>query len=62
MLNEPTVEKLKAMRLDALAAALVARETLNEQEVLEVTGLAPAPPRSVLWLRELNKVIRIARG
>jgi cell division protease FtsH len=29
--------------LDALAAALVARETLNEQEILEVTGLPPAP-------------------
>jgi cell division protease FtsH len=31
-------------QLDALAAALVARETLNEQEILEVTGLPPAPP------------------
>jgi len=31
-------------RLDALAQALVARETLNEQEILEVTGLPPAPP------------------
>jgi cell division protease FtsH len=30
--------------LDALAEALVARETLNEQEVLQVTGLPPAPP------------------
>jgi cell division protease FtsH len=30
--------------LDALAAALVARETLNEQEILEVTGLPAAPP------------------
>ena len=30
-------------QLDALAAALVARETLNEQEILEVTGLPPAP-------------------
>ena len=29
--------------LDALAEALVARETLNEQEILEVTGLRPAP-------------------
>ena len=26
-------------QLDALAAALLARETLNEQEILEVTGL-----------------------
>jgi cell division protease FtsH len=31
-------------QLDALAEALVARETLNEQEILEVTGLPPAPP------------------
>jgi cell division protease FtsH len=30
-------------QLDALAQALVARETLNEQEILEVTGLPPAP-------------------
>jgi cell division protease FtsH len=31
-------------QLDALATALVARETLSEQEILEVTGLPPAPP------------------
>jgi cell division protease FtsH len=31
-------------QLDALAEALVARETLNEQEILEVTRLPPAPP------------------
>src|SRR5918994_1645452 len=31
-------------QLDALAQALVARETLNEQEILEVTGLPPALP------------------
>jgi cell division protease FtsH len=30
-------------QLDALAAALVARETLNEQEILAVTGLPRAP-------------------
>ena len=30
-------------QLDALAEALLTRETLNEQEVLEVTGLPPAP-------------------
>ncbi|MGH7384645.1 MAG: ATP-dependent zinc metalloprotease FtsH [Candidatus Rokuibacteriota bacterium] len=30
-------------QLDALAEALLARETLNEQEILEVTGLPPAP-------------------
>jgi cell division protease FtsH len=31
-------------QLDALAAALVARETLSEQEILQVTGLPAAPP------------------
>jgi cell division protease FtsH len=30
-------------QLDALAEALLSRETLNEQEVLQVTGLPPAP-------------------
>ena len=30
--------------LDALVAALLERETLDEQEILEVTGLPPAPP------------------
>ena len=40
-------ERLLALHrkeLDALAQALVARETLNEQEILEATGLPPAPP------------------
>jgi cell division protease FtsH len=31
-------------QLDALAQALLQRETLDEQEILEVTGLPPAPP------------------
>jgi cell division protease FtsH len=30
-------------QLDALAQALLARETLDEEEILEVTGLSPAP-------------------
>lgn len=30
-------------QLDALVKALLVRETLNEQEILEVTGLPPAP-------------------
>ena len=30
--------------LDALAEALLKRETLDEQEILAVTGLKPAPP------------------
>ena len=29
--------------LDTLVEALLSRETLNEQEILEVTGLPPAP-------------------
>jgi cell division protease FtsH len=35
---------LHRKQLDALAEALLARETLSEQEILEVTGLPPAPP------------------
>jgi cell division protease FtsH len=30
--------------LEALARALLERETLDEKEILEVTGLPPAPP------------------
>jgi len=30
-------------QLDALAEALLARETLDEKEILQVTGLPPAP-------------------
>jgi cell division protease FtsH len=30
--------------LNALAAALLERETLDEEEILEITGLPPAPP------------------
>jgi cell division protease FtsH len=30
-------------QLDALVQALLARETLNEDQILEVTGLPPAP-------------------
>jgi cell division protease FtsH len=31
-------------QLDALAAALIARESLSEEEILQITGLPPAPP------------------
>jgi cell division protease FtsH len=31
------------VRLDALVAALMQRESLDEKEILEVTGLPPAP-------------------
>jgi cell division protease FtsH len=34
---------LHRKQLDALVQALMQRETLNEQEILEVTGLPPAP-------------------
>ncbi len=44
--HEQAKELLTAHRkqLDALADALLARETLNEVEILEVTGLPPARP------------------
>ena len=43
--HEQALRLLRAHRheLDALVAALLDRETLNEQEVLAVTGLSPAP-------------------
>jgi len=49
ILGESHDEALRLLRqhrrsLDALAAALMERETLDEQEILEVTGLPPAPP------------------
>jgi cell division protease FtsH len=37
-------------QLDALAEALVSRETLNEQEILKVTGLPPAPALETMML------------
>jgi cell division protease FtsH len=41
-------------QLDALAQALVARETLNEQEILEVTGLPRAPALETGMLHATN--------
>ena len=41
-------------QLDALAQALVARETLNEQEILEVTGLPRAPALETGMLSATN--------
>jgi cell division protease FtsH len=38
-------------RLDALAEALLARETLDEAAILEVTGLPAAPPLETAKLR-----------
>lgn len=44
--HQEALNLLKKYRaqLDALANALMARETLDEQEILQVTGLPPAPP------------------
>ena len=41
--GQASAERSTAQQLDALAEALLARETLDEQEILEVTGLPPAP-------------------
>jgi cell division protease FtsH len=38
-----TLLRAHRKQLDALVAALLARETLDEQEILDVTNLAPAP-------------------
>jgi cell division protease FtsH len=42
-------------QLDALAQALLSRETLNEQEILQVTGLPPAPPLEAARSRAASK-------
>jgi endonuclease/exonuclease/phosphatase family metal-dependent hydrolase len=42
-LEDKTKPKGRRKQLDALAEALLARESLNEQEILGVTGLPPAP-------------------
>ncbi len=43
--HQQAIKLLKKHRreLDALASALLERETLNDQEILEITGLPPAP-------------------
>jgi cell division protease FtsH len=44
--HDQAVQLLRKHRnaLDALVGALLERETLDEKQILEVTGLAPAPP------------------
>ncbi|HWL30427.1 MAG TPA: hypothetical protein VNQ97_16135, partial [Burkholderiaceae bacterium] len=41
-------------QLDALVEALLSRETLDEREILEVTGLPPAPA-----LRDLPNMAKL---
>ena len=42
-------------QLDLIASALLSRETLNEQEILEVTGLPPAPALATAILQVASK-------
>jgi cell division protease FtsH len=55
MLDESYVEAARLLRqhrqeLDALAKALLEHETLDEQEILNITRLRPEPPNGVLPL------------
>jgi cell division protease FtsH len=55
ILDESYAEAVRLLRqqrpeLDALAKALLEHETLDEQEILQVTGLPPAPHPGVLQL------------
>jgi cell division protease FtsH len=55
VLDESYADALRLLRqqrheLDALATALLEHETLDEQEILRVTGLRPAPRPGVLQL------------
>jgi cell division protease FtsH len=47
--HEEALSLLKKYRkeLDALASALITQETLDEKEILKVTGLSPAPPLQI---------------
>jgi cell division protease FtsH len=49
IIGESHADALRLLRahrrqLDALVAALLSKETLDEREILEVTNLPPAPP------------------
>ena len=48
--------------LDALAEALLARETLDEQEILKVTGLPPAPALETHKLKFDGSAARVRGG
>jgi cell division protease FtsH len=48
IINESHAEAMRLLRqhrgaLDALVKALLQRETVGEEEILQVTGLPPAP-------------------
>jgi len=47
--HSEAVSLLRANRskLDALASALLAKDTLDEKEILEVTGISPRPGRTM---------------
>jgi hypothetical protein len=47
---------------DALVEALLERETLDEQEILEVTGLPPAPPLSETRNLSLSEPLQPGAG
>jgi cell division protease FtsH len=47
--------------LDALAEALLARETLDEEEVLRVTGLSRAPVLDGAKMPDADAAVRIAQ-
>ncbi len=44
-------------QLDALVAALLEKETLDEKEILEVTGLPPAPPLETRPLERIEEPV-----
>lgn len=46
--------RLHRKELDALVTALLEKETLDEREILEVTGLPPAPPLETRKLSDIS--------
>ena len=56
--HEKALNLLRKYRkeLDALAQALIERETLDEQEILKVTGLPPAKPLEMIKIKVLEGV------
>jgi cell division protease FtsH len=48
--------------LDALVKALLDRESLDEREILQVTGLPPAPPLESKKLSEQSNGVATSSG